>query len=107
MDSVNKLDFTYLEIEKPIGNDWYKFKWKPIKGQTYNHYITSNWSSKTCGNTWYGSFFLGFCYGKSKNYQYGYGSKRIDITFGISFWNINLWLKYDIQANDNAIKEHG
>jgi len=106
MDNWERLDFTFLEIEKPLGKEWYKFKWRPIKGKTYNHYITSNRSSKTMGNTWYRSFFLGFCFRSTSDYQYGYGSKRIDIIFGISLWNIEIWLKYDIQANDNAIKKY-
>jgi len=106
MEEVLTGIFQRLEIKKeasPPGRNQYK--WKPIKGKTYNCYITSNWSLKTCGNTWYKSFFIGFCFSRGNHYQYGYGAKRIDVILGISFWNINLWLKYDIQANDNAIKE--
>ena len=110
MDGYNSREmmeylFERLDIKKELTQGWYQFKWKPIRGKTYNHYITSNWSSKTSGSTWYQSFFIGFCFRNTSDYHYGYGSKRIDIIFGISFWNIELWLKYDIQALDKVIKE--
>lgn len=76
--------------------DWYKLKWKPIKGETYNLFIINNWAS-------WKSKWIGIVY-TPNNAHNGWGRfyDGIRIQIGFLFFEIHFWIKYNISCIEKS-----